>query len=446
MGGSLPGPLLLLALVAALVALAYLLGRRRQRVKDTSLSVLAGIGRAILDAQLDVDALCEVVYQQASRIVDTQNFHLGIFDGDDYEIKIWVREGRLVPPRRFPGAGHEGIIGWMHEKRQPLLVRDFRREWEQLPARPVYETQHTPARAGVFVPLVSGGAAIGAMAIQSHTPGAYSEEDLRLLMVLASQAAGALRNAQLFAAERALTQKLQLIAEVTQQLTAVQPLPDLFQQIVNLVRDTFGYYVVIIFVVDEAARVVRVGASTDPAIPAEIPTMNFGEGIIGWAAVHAEIVHARDVTQEPRYRSLLAAPNTRAEIAVPLTVEGRVLGLLDVQADEVDAFSEDDLDLLQTLARQLALAIQEALHLRRRAPPDRAPDHHDRGQPRDGFHPQHRRPVRRSGRPGGGLLRLRPRPHLRAQRRPPPSSAPVRACTAASGRSSSSTTTSATPA
>ena len=358
--GSVLGPLLLLAIIAILVAGAYLLGRRAQRRDDSSLSALARVGRAILDAQLDVDAIGEVVYEQAGLIVDASNFQLGLIEGDDYVIKVWVRDGARLPSQRFAGRAREGIIGWVRQARQSLLVRDFQREWDQLPARPSYDLRKDAARAGVFVPLLAGGEAIGVMAIQSHTPNAFHEEHLRLLTVLASQAAGALQNAQRYQSDQVRIRQLQIIAQVTQQITAVQPLPDLFRQIVSLVHEAFGYYVVSVFIVDEAAGVVRLGASTAPEIASEAPSIEMGQGIIGWVAQHAAMIHAPDVTQEPRFRCLATVAETRAEVALPLLVENRVLGVLDVMDDEVNAFSAEDLNMLTTLAGQLSLAIQEA--------------------------------------------------------------------------------------
>jgi serine phosphatase RsbU (regulator of sigma subunit)/putative methionine-R-sulfoxide reductase with GAF domain len=239
-------------------------------------------------------------------------------------------------------------------------VTDFERQWDQLPARPRYEEAERRPRSAVFVPLLARGQAIGVMAIQSDRPGAFRESDMRLLSVIASLAAGAIQNTHWLDQERALTKQLQLIDQVTRQLTAIQSLPDLFRQIVGLVHDVFGYYAVSVFMLDRAAGHMRLGASSHPNLLGDQDVISVGMGMIGWAAAHAEIAHAPDVTQDERYLALVEAPNTRAEVAVPLIVDERVLGVLDVQADRVDAFDENDLHVLRSLAGQLAMAIQEA--------------------------------------------------------------------------------------
>jgi len=358
-----PLGLLLLALVGFGLAIWGLRQRRIRRPRSLpdapALDALADFGQAILGAQLKLDALCEVVYRQASRVIDTANFQLGLFDQDDYVIVVWLRDGRRLPRQRFHNAAKEGLIGWVRQTGQGLLVGDYEAEWETLPAQPSYRSEH-PARSSLFAPLIAGGEAIGVIAVQSDQPNAFTTDDLRLLTVLTNQAAGAIANAQLFERTRQRNRQMQLVSEVSRQITAIQPLPALFRQIVTLVHDTFGYYAVNIFIRDSKEAVLRLGASSHPVFQARLPQLQLDQGLIGWAATHAKTALAPDVTQDDRYIHLAVLSETRAEVAVPLVVERNVLGVLDVQSDEEGAFSHEDVPMLETLASQLALAIQEA--------------------------------------------------------------------------------------
>jgi hypothetical protein len=128
--------------VSSGVIVGYWRGRKRGILlaahEQPELDVLAGVGGAILGAQLKVDALCEVVYQQATRIVDTRNFQIGLFEGHDYAIKVWLKDAERLEPRRFENKANDGIIGWVRQTGNGLLVRDFQREWETLPAKPTH--------------------------------------------------------------------------------------------------------------------------------------------------------------------------------------------------------------------------------------------------------------------------------------------------------------------
>jgi serine phosphatase RsbU (regulator of sigma subunit)/putative methionine-R-sulfoxide reductase with GAF domain len=183
---------------------------------------------------------------------------------------------------------------------------------------------------------------------------------MRLLTLLANQASGAIRNAQTFEATQEQARQMRLINDVTRQVTAIQPLPDLFRQIVTLIRDAFGYYAVNIFTLDDKTSSIQLKASSHPSFVYEDMMLNRSQGLVGWAATNASTLLSPNVSEDSRYLASVTLEATKSEIAVPLITQGRVLGVLDVQSNRLDAFGNDDVFMLETLAGQLALAIQEA--------------------------------------------------------------------------------------
>ncbi len=358
--GWIPFLMLSIGLLVASVIVQRLadMGQRLEaRVRE--LTGLAETGRALVEAQLDQDQLCEMIYQQASRIVDTSNFHLGLFEGDNLTLKVWVVGGQRQPSQAFDLSEGEGIVGWMRQTRQPLLVKDFTKDLDELPARPRYISENPP-RAAVFVPLVAGDQVIGSMTIQSFEPGAFSQDHVRLLSLVANQAASVIANARLFDEERQRAKQLALVGQVSRQVAAITELETLFAQVVHLIQETFGYYHVGIFTIDEDSQLIVFQAGTDPALPLKGFCCQSGEGIIGWVAQRGQPLLANDVSQEPRYRFADIWPATQAELAVPLQVENQIVGVLDVQSDRLNAFGEDDVFVLQALADQVAVAIRNA--------------------------------------------------------------------------------------
>ena len=364
------GVILIVLIGAALLAVGLLVGFR-QGVRKAALLTeaalrredeierLAGIGRAILGVQLKLDALCEVVYQQSTRLVNTHNFQLGLFDGDDYTVKVWIRNGERLPANRFAGRAAEGLIGYVRKSATGLLIGDYERDWDLLPAKPTYESQDPP-RSALFAPLIATGDVIGVIAVQSDTPDAFNAENLRMLTVLANQAAGAIRNAQLFEQTRERARQLRLINQITQEITAVQPVPDLLHQSVNTIQRAFEFYVVNLFIYDPVSNLVRLGASSSPAYEALHLSLMPGQGMTGTAFSTRQIINAPDVTKNPNYIASFGLDDTVSEICVPLRIEERVLGILDVQSDRRNAFNADTEIALESLAGQLALAMQES--------------------------------------------------------------------------------------
>ncbi len=334
--------------------------------RKAELHTLAEIGRSILQAQLDQDALCRLIYTLAGRIVPTESFQLGLFEDDLYHIKVWVKDGELQAPATFPLSKGQGIIGWLRSAHQPLLVHDFLTEMDGLPARPTYISDNPP-RSGIYLPLLVGDTAIGAVSIQSPKSGAFDERDLRLLTILANQSASALNNARLYERSERRLNALMAVSEVGRRLTSILDLDRLLGEVVELIHSRFGYYHVQIFLVehdsDQAVFKASSGHGLNEKWLKEERTMRVGqEGIIGWVAQHGEMLVANDVAAEPRYipDDPRLLPDTRAELATPLLVEGEVLGVLDVQSTEAGAFGPDDLFILATLADQVAVAVNSA--------------------------------------------------------------------------------------
>src|SRR5512139_3592764 len=90
-----------LLIVAAFVAWRRYRSRRALMRQVQELQALSQAGRALAEARLDADELCELIYRQASEMMDTSTFQLGVFDGPRYNIRLWVREGQRVPPQSF---------------------------------------------------------------------------------------------------------------------------------------------------------------------------------------------------------------------------------------------------------------------------------------------------------------------------------------------------------
>ncbi len=340
--------------------------------KSSELATLAEIGRLILQAELDQDALCELIYDLAGRIVPNDTFQLGLFDGDCYRIKVWVKDGERQPAAVFTVPAGQGIIGWLRKSHQPLLVHDFESEMATLPAQPAYLSD-TPPRSAVFLPMLVGDRVIGAISIQSLRPNAFDDSHLRLLSILANQSASALNNAQLYQRGQRRLNDLLAVAEVGRRLTSILDLDELLTQVVELIQSRFGYYHVQIFLVEQGSDWAMFKASISSAESSSHNLNEKGreegrsarvgrEGIIGWVAQHGEPLLANDVSAEPRYipDDPRLLPDTRAELAVPLLLEGVAVGVLDVQSTQRNAFGEEDVFILRTLADQVAVAVSSA--------------------------------------------------------------------------------------
>ncbi|HWQ47117.1 MAG TPA: GAF domain-containing protein [Longilinea sp.] len=158
------------------------------------------------------------------------------------------------------------------------------------------------------------------------------------------------------------SEQLNVVGNVSSQIASVLDFDELCQRVTHLVRDTFKYYYVAIFSLESDDSHLHLRASshtkgTHPKVRLDVP---LGRGMIGHAAQTASELVAADVSQQPIYRSLDGLPETRSEAAIPLKIENRVLGILDVQSDQYDDFKEADLIPLRVMADNIAVAMENA--------------------------------------------------------------------------------------
>lgn len=158
------------------------------------------------------------------------------------------------------------------------------------------------------------------------------------------------------------TAQLQAVADIGKSITSFRNLDELLQQATYLIHDNFGYYHVGIFLLDhhkEYAILAATNSEGGRRMLEKRHQLKVGEtGIVGYVAEHLQARIALDVGDDAVYFNNPDLPETRSEMALPVVATGQILGVLDVQSTEPQAFTEDDVAALQILAEQLAVAIQ----------------------------------------------------------------------------------------
>ena len=216
----------------------------------------------------------------------------------------------------------------------------------------------------VFAPLVAGGQWIGHVDGVYHKSIHFDEQDLRPLRALAAQAAVAIQNLRLLDETRRRAGQLETAAEIARDTSGTLALDTLLNRSVNLIRERYGYYHSSIFLIEETRMDAVVRASTGEAgeeMKRQAHKLAVGsQSVIGTVTGSGNPLVINDVSQNPIHRPNPLLPDTQAELAIPLKIGNRIIGALDVQATQVDAFSPDDVAVLQTLANQLAVAVDNA--------------------------------------------------------------------------------------
>lgn len=162
------------------------------------------------------------------------------------------------------------------------------------------------------------------------------------------------------------TEQIETLVTVSQHLTSILNLNELVQQVVTVIKENFDYYHVHIYLLDQQEKTLIMTAGYGQAgaemrarghsILLDAPT-----SLVARAARNGKVVRVDNVREAPDWLPNELLPNTYAEMAVPIILEGQVVGVLDVQQDVIGGLDEGDESLLRSLANQVAVAIPKCL-------------------------------------------------------------------------------------
>lgn len=260
-----------------------------------------------------------------------------------------------------------GILGLVAREGKTYLARDTQTD-------PTYYSPHPeqdPIRSELVIPLREQERVIGVLDIESATPDAFDASDIAALTLLAEQVAAALAKSRVLALEQRRATQLALVGEIAARAASVSDPEAMLRTMVQLVQERFGYHHVCVSLYDAETNEMEQRAAAGPN--ARLYPLGHrwsaDEGVIGLAARTRQTVYSADLRNDPRY---LSDPDKDANSAlcVPLISDKIVLGVLDAESQELDAFDANDRDAMETLANQMAAALEKTRSLyseRRRA-------------------------------------------------------------------------------
>jgi sigma-B regulation protein RsbU (phosphoserine phosphatase) len=251
----------------------------------------------------------------------------------------------------FSIKASEGVVGRVLESRQALVIGDVTRD-------PHYISVVPGMASTLAVPLVHKAKPIGALNVLSRERDRYTERDTAILRQFGAHVAMAIANARLFERQRRDAAAFETLAEIGREVAAVLDLKELLGRIAQLARQVVDYRTFGILLLNEQTNELEMEVGVQYGEEVTLPKVPLGEGLVGYAALHREAVLVPDVSKDPRYIRIVE--DVRSELAVPLLVKDRCIGVFDLESPELDAFTKRDVEILTLLASQAAVAIENA--------------------------------------------------------------------------------------
>jgi PAS domain S-box-containing protein len=337
-----------------------------RRVKQ--LTALNRASQAV-NASLELEQVLDEIVSLAGEVTES-----------DYTTVVMVDEkGELIPGAEIlPGTPDvvsrtraEGHTAWVTRSRQAVIVNDVAEDGtiiSQEPAGAPRTLNPHLAKIGVKslagLPLIARGRLLGALFLASLRPHHFHDQ-LPLLSTFANQAAIAIENARLYEEAARRAQYLATLNEVNRALTSALDLDRVFSLLLSLGREMLDAEACSVALVDESTgELAFKQAAGEVGEPVVGLRLRPGEGIVGWVVEHGKAIWVADAQSDPRFYGDVKGDDedfsTHDLMCAPLIAQGRVIGAVEVLNKRDGVFCAEDLDLLESIAAQAAVAVENA--------------------------------------------------------------------------------------
>lgn len=329
---------------------------------DAFSSVLEAVGD--LATTDDADAAYARVARRLGEVAPWDTAAVLFLDATDDELSFRWSEGlpESVAKRWRFGLG-QGLVGRVAEQalaeegaasagRVVVLDEQSGADEEDCPPLP-------SLRSELAVPLPGRRQLMGVLSLGSRQSGAFTDEHLHFVSLVARHLGRSIESSCAHERARRLARNLSLLQEAGRDLTSILDRRRLLERISDILGRLIDYQLFSVMVWKEDEQQLETLFSKHHPDVAKPQVLKLGEGLCGSAAALRQPVRVGNVHLDPRYIQC-SDERVRSELVVPLVIEDRLLGIVDLESFDYEAFSEEHEQLLQTLASSIAVALENA--------------------------------------------------------------------------------------
>jgi len=322
-----------------------------RRTKEYEL--LTEIGKAI-SSRLDQDEILRTIQVELGQIFDTSHFYIAFEEGDEIRFELEVRDNRVLAKRtrEIRNAFTEYVI----RTGEPLLIRsDLETARQKLG---ITHIPKRPAKCLIATPIFLNNKACGIMvAMNPDREFVFEQRDLDVLVTSAGQVSVAVENARLFAEEQRRSRQLAFLNNISRTAISSDDPVLMLGQIAGEIQKNFSFDHIGIGLLDYGTKEVEIKAEAGTTAHAMGKRVPLGTGILGRVARTGE----RALVQNALPGNLTGIlPDSRAVLCIPITYGDSLLGVLNIESRDENAFLPQDVLILNTLADLLSTALHNA--------------------------------------------------------------------------------------
>lgn len=240
----------------------------------------------------------------------------------------------------------EGITGWVAQHKKSLLVPDVSKD-----------SRYKPCRWGIgselAVPMLKDDKLIGVLNIEHPRVNAFTEDDVKLAGAISNLASVAIENA------RQREAQVEAIGKISASIVGTLELNRVIDEILDWTRSVMAEASLTgVLLPDREKKQLITTQHRGKTVNEKYLNVPMGKGITGWVAQHKQPLYVPDVSNDERY--LPSVEGIQSEIAVPMMIEDKLIGVLNIEHHQINAFTEHDFNLAVAIGNLAAIAIENA--------------------------------------------------------------------------------------
>ena len=327
----------------------------RIKNSDGSLDKLAMLAEAshLLNSTIEYEALMKNVLRIVTSAVDAEGALVYRYDPTQKGFKVRYTSGE-EEPRQMTILPGQGFVGWVAEHKKPILSNNPTEDSRYIP-----KIQFGELKSIICYPLFVRGKFIGVVEAVNKKSGPFVDSDVDTLDLLANQIALAIYNAQLYRSAKREALQRKALFNVSRQLMLPLSLDEVLHNILMVLKKVVDFNAGGIYLINDQTGDVESITSIgyDKVLQADLH-LKLGQGLVGYVARSGKPEIIPDTSQDSRY--ICARPETNSEIIIPVKSDNKLVGVLNLENDELHAFTREDKEILTTFATQAAISIERA--------------------------------------------------------------------------------------
>ena len=253
----------------------------------------------------------------------------------------------------------EGVTGWAAKSLEPVAIAEHAREDRRFKAFPGLPEDE--CEAFLAIPILRRGVLVGVVNAHRKKPHRWDPETIEMISTIAQQAGGAIENARLYEETRKRAEQLEMISRLSGAVVSGNYLDEILQLIVSLTANQMQSRICSLMLLNEETGELVIAATQSLSEGyRNKPPIKVGQSISGLAVRDRKPIAVLDVQADGRYAhpDVAKAEGLRSLLCVPMMIQDRPLGVVNVYTPEPRQFADEEVRLLQTIGNQAAVAIQ----------------------------------------------------------------------------------------